>query len=1438
MKGDFTRFTHQPRKGYSQVRKQQGRVELDADWNEQIDIQNYLARTAAIDLIGARGAPKQGGGFAISVAAPAGEDLLIGTGRLYVDGILAELLPGSSLPLTAFPANGQVTLATGAVDGMPFAAGQYVELSAQGLPPATLRIAALGPGENDLTLDGNTAAFHSSATRLRRLSSYLTQPVYPGAAALDLPEDGGSRTDLLYLDVWERHITAIEDPDIREVALGGPDTATRVQTVAQVRLLAGVGNVSCDDASAGLPQPGDGRLTTAATAPPASDDPCVIAPGGGYRGLENRLYRVEIHDGSDGGAATFKWSRDNGAVLFAVEAFIPGEPEKVRVRQLGRDQVLALHKDSWVEVLDDDTELAGEPGILAQITDIDEAQRILTLSKPVTGFTVSGRARVRRWDMAGDAIPVAAGPIALEEGIEVSFSGNDFRSGDYWTFAARTVIANGQSGISELDEAPPQGIAHHYCPLALVTWSFDGANWLATVEDCRPSFPALTEICAEDICFDNSTCGLPGSETVQDALDQLCRANDLRHHNKHLHGWGIVCGLQVECGPDEGEGGRRHVTVRDGYAIDCDGNDLIVEDDETIVVDVLEAIAVLDEENPGEPVLNDNGDGEVCLYLDGEGGQVGVVVDRYDPSHNDLQSLLSGTLLMDFFQDCIQPLIDFIQLEMAVQGDEESPLVSPAQERFITLLNLLAMLYSPAYGRYVFTSQKEHDIIQGIYDGLRALLQSKTYCAMFDNARPFPDYPFPDHRTSTIFGKRYHGRLRLHPTRPLGYTVGLNNILHVYDLEAETMVAEVEVPGGSGIVVRDVAFSAEGDQVYAIATQQGTNTVFAVADLSDLEHKWRPVTVICDVVLLALATARDISGDVYAVGREEGPGAGTANQGFFVINPDNVNPDLKPASNFNPVGHLVISPETKVAYASASRQAGVQTSYDHVLAIQLPDGAVAGEYPLSAAGAAVAGSDDIAVAVDRESDQIWLFVVVDKQPNGKGKLLLRYQASQPGPPNAQTDLEENTEIRLGHVADSPYLLATYEDLFRLRLVQMAEPVLIPEYVLALQLMPLALAYQPELKQVYALNVISSTLTAIPQEYLDPEDGPGVAPPPGSEEYLETLAGYRQAIFDAFIDLTGGLLQYLKDCLCDHFLVNCPECDTGEEIYLACVSVRGGQVDKVCNFSRRRYVKSFPTVGYWLSLVPIAPFIDRAVEEFCCLVLPGLFSKATAPAANAYQAPVTGLQMRSGLATAMTTDFRGMLSSRIGQVRLGRQVATDFVGQRLAARPAVVAPPPSTGLRQNDLAGRPVEDATRRLEEANVTVESVEAYDPTRVTTNLRRLATTPPRVPPGARVKLYTEGDTVRFYEVVSAERVAPAGPVAGPAEVEALRTSLEEVRSELQTRDQEIAGLRTQLQTLEARQAEAGMEAAAERINQLEAGLGELRELRQEVRRFLDRNG
>src|SRR5439155_24509808 len=90
MPGDYSRRTINHKKHYSGVLMQQGRVQLDADWNEQLDIQLCRTETEAVDVIGSCGVPKESDGFKIDIA-PGGRDLTISRGRIYVDGLLCEL---------------------------------------------------------------------------------------------------------------------------------------------------------------------------------------------------------------------------------------------------------------------------------------------------------------------------------------------------------------------------------------------------------------------------------------------------------------------------------------------------------------------------------------------------------------------------------------------------------------------------------------------------------------------------------------------------------------------------------------------------------------------------------------------------------------------------------------------------------------------------------------------------------------------------------------------------------------------------------------------------------------------------------------------------------------------------------------------------------------------------------------------------------------------------------------------------------------------------------------------------------------------------------------------------------------------------------------------------------------------------------------------------
>ena len=93
---------------------------------------------------------------------------------------------------------------------------------------------------------------------------------------------------------------------------------------------------------------------------PTNTDPCLLPPSGGYRGLENRLYRVEIHDGGASGTATFKWSRDNASVATSVTAITA--LDKLTVASVGRDSVMHFKMGDWIEITDDWLEFARQAG--------------------------------------------------------------------------------------------------------------------------------------------------------------------------------------------------------------------------------------------------------------------------------------------------------------------------------------------------------------------------------------------------------------------------------------------------------------------------------------------------------------------------------------------------------------------------------------------------------------------------------------------------------------------------------------------------------------------------------------------------------------------------------------------------------------------------------------------------------------------------------------------------------------------------------------------------------------------------------------------------------------------------------------------------------------------------------------------------------------------
>jgi hypothetical protein len=366
MKGDFTRNTYSPNRHISRVLMQQGRVMLDADFNEQaaIIIDNF--RKLAMDIGGVGWGPAGNCGFGIKEIKD--NIITINQGRYYVDGILCE--------------NEQ--------DGFPIVNRKITE----------------------------------------------------------------GRNYYVYLDVWERHITYVQDDFIREAALNGPDTCSRAKIIWQVMVdeagnnsanagqkailieqkaklisalngasgvekrkiqeqiklleekLAALGNgtFTCSDLEAYLDNLRTWFMPLLAVRlqdDSSNADECSLPPESHYRGLENQLYRFEIHtsgfawdgtmnNGIPGGnvadAATFKWSRDNGSIVFPI---VRQQGAVATLQTLGRDERTGLKIGDWVEIIDNEKELAGRAGIMAQIDKLDLVEMTATLKLPDEDTTTS-----------------------------------------------------------------------------------------------------------------------------------------------------------------------------------------------------------------------------------------------------------------------------------------------------------------------------------------------------------------------------------------------------------------------------------------------------------------------------------------------------------------------------------------------------------------------------------------------------------------------------------------------------------------------------------------------------------------------------------------------------------------------------------------------------------------------------------------------------------------------------------------------------------------------------------------------------------------------------------------------------------------------------------------------------------------------------------------
>lgn len=462
MKGDFSKRYSVRDKNFRGVLHQQGRVLLDADWNDQTAIDNEWQATAAQDAFGpgiaAVPADMSGGFEVIGVNVSDGKvTVTLSPGRVWADGLLLTL-------------------------------GEETALKATYL---------YRPDEDTGTLE---------------------------------PEEG--ERDAVVLEVWQESFSGFQMSDafpdsILEPALGGPDTTERILTSMALRLFRLSGGEACETIRRKLVDEFQDRGTLSVTLsenyPP--EGVCPVIEKGGYTGLEHSLFRIEIARVNDLGVAMFKWSRFNGGLVGRGDVTVEGGTTTITIT--ANRQVIERSKtgEFYLEVVEWSDMLGRwETTYGASVTREGDTLTVTDIKYDQDSWSPSGNVFFRLWDGIASVSEyvTASGDTDREliDGIHLDFNppGSDvYTAGDYWTFAVR---AGGiENGTELLIDAPPEGIQCHRVALAEIVWPFNGNVDV----DCRECFPALTGIRADDVGFDNHVCQMPDVNTVQDALDVLCR---------------------------------------------------------------------------------------------------------------------------------------------------------------------------------------------------------------------------------------------------------------------------------------------------------------------------------------------------------------------------------------------------------------------------------------------------------------------------------------------------------------------------------------------------------------------------------------------------------------------------------------------------------------------------------------------------------------------------------------------------------------------------------------------------------------------------------------------------------------------------------------------------------------------------------------------------
>jgi hypothetical protein len=313
------------------------------------------------------------------------------------------------------------------------------------------------------------------------------------------------KLEFIYLYLREQEVSAVEDSELKDIALGGPDTTQRTRLIQRIVCL----NTSENDCEAALegakkqwlerglefdPQTmrlrSPTKLKVSFQPPTTPPDLCEPEARGGYLGAENQLIRVQIS-----GTNKLIWGYDNASFLYRVNW---KDSKTLQLQSRPVDDFHQPRKDQYVEVLKAASQLSNGEYIAASTGLITKLSAAYNPDNKQVSLTdnVANDANplfLRIWDEEITFTPgvsVTLGKTGVAVTIQTSSS--SVHIGDYWQIAVRPGEPTSvYPKRYQQDFQPPDGARIWVCPLAVINWKDDRAFDL---KDCRHPFDNLVEL--------------------------------------------------------------------------------------------------------------------------------------------------------------------------------------------------------------------------------------------------------------------------------------------------------------------------------------------------------------------------------------------------------------------------------------------------------------------------------------------------------------------------------------------------------------------------------------------------------------------------------------------------------------------------------------------------------------------------------------------------------------------------------------------------------------------------------------------------------------------------------------------------------------------------------------------------------------------------------